>query len=192
MAGGKVSSSNSMSHLRPNRRLNQLCNSARRPGLISSWPARRPLPPPVGFRSGVIQAPTFAMPSLLLSAAAAAALFAFFAIALWLGNRRWMSLGEGREHEERVLRSLRNDKASAEAGEPQIWGSSAQIPAEDQTGTFQAGRALSYSFTLLAKTPADPYFMYVANDEDKPYVELLTAEAASRMRKSMKLVSNTA
>ena len=132
------------------------------------------------------------MPSLLLSVAAPAALFAFFAIALWLGTRRWMSQGEGREHEERALRLFRNFKASAGAGEPQIWGSNAQILAEDQTGTFQAGRVLSYSFTLLAKTPADPYFMYVANDEDKPYVELLTAEAASRMKKSMKLVSNDA
>ena len=132
------------------------------------------------------------MPSLLLSIAAAAALFAFFAIALWLGTRRWMSLGEGREHKERALRSFRNYKASAEAGEPQILGSSAQILAENETGTFQAGRVLSYSLTLLAKTPADQYFMYVANDDGKPYVKLLTAEAASRMKKSMKLVRNDA
>jgi hypothetical protein len=30
--------------LRPNPTLNRTCNSVRRPGLISFWPGRRPLP----------------------------------------------------------------------------------------------------------------------------------------------------
>lgn len=126
--------------------------------------------------------------SLLLSIGAAIALFAVFALAIWLGTRRWMSLGKGRERRERALRQFRAYTASS----PAIAGENSQVVAESESGAFQAGRVLSYSLTLLAKTVSGQYYMYVANDEGQPYVKLLTPEEATRMKKSMRLVHDDA
>jgi hypothetical protein len=103
-----------------------------------------------------------------------------------------MSLGEGRERRERAIRRFRAYTVSSSSGQPSIHGEYSQIVAESESGTFQTGRVLSYSLTLLARTVNGQYFMYVANEEGQPYVKLLTPEEATRMKKSMRRLRDDA
>ena len=132
------------------------------------------------------------MQSLLLSIGSVIAIFAFFAFVFWLSTRKWMSLGEGHERRERALRQFRAYAASSAADHATVHGKDSVIVAERESGAFEPGQVHSYSLTLLARTPSSQYFLFVANEDGKPYVKFLTPEAAARLKQSMKLVRNDA
>jgi hypothetical protein len=123
--------------------------------------------------------------SLLTSIAIAAALVAVAAAALWLGTRTWMSLGESTEMRQRALEQFRAYRATNHPQSASIEGATSRIIAERESGTFQAGRVVSFSFTLLAQSSWNDYFLFVYNENGSPYVKLLTQDEAARMQSTM-------
>jgi hypothetical protein len=97
-----------------------------------------------------------------------------------------MSAGEARERRERALKQFREYVTGHDSEVASICGATSQIIAERESGTFQFGRVASYSLTLLARSASSQYFMYVVNEEGKPFVKLLSETEATRMKMSMK------
>ena len=115
-----------------------------------------------------------------------------FVLGYWLSTRRWVSLGEADERKRRAMRQFHAYCAESAQAVGEVDLSNSTIVALRESGLFQTGRVVSYALTVLARTTAGQYFMFVSNTDGRPFAKVVSPDEAKRMKKGMKEVQSDA